>query len=175
MNTNAANQPNPYAPPQAEVSDAADRDAEAELAGRGERLGASILDTVIILVMVFLPLLVGMDWNAASARNWDKALGGAGVILALIGSLAYIAITTYLVHKNGQTIAKKIIGIKVVRSDRSRASLGRIFWLRNFVNGIPSSIPYVGNIYGLVDACFIFGESRQCIHDKIADTIVVKA
>ncbi len=59
--------------------------------------------------------------------------------------------------------------------ERSYASLGRIFWLRNVVNLIPSVIPYVGNIYGLVDALFIFSESRQCVHDKIADTIVVKA
>ena len=175
MNSNAANQPNPYAPPQAEVSDAADVDEQAELAGRGERLGAAILDIVISVIIVGLPLLVGMDWNAAAASNWSQALTGLGVSLAGIGALAYLAVTAYLVHKNGQTIAKKIVGIKVVRSDRSRASLGRIFWLRNFVNGIPGSIPYIGNVYGIVDACFIFGDSRQCLHDKIADTIVVKA
>ena len=27
-------------------------------------------------------------------------------------------------------------------------------------------------LYGFIDALFIFGESRQCLHDKIADTIV---
>jgi uncharacterized RDD family membrane protein YckC len=79
------------------------------------------------------------------------------------------------VHKNGQTIGKRIVGIKVVRTDFSRATLGRIFWLRNVVNAIPGAIPYVGNVYGLVDHLFIFGESRQCVHDKIADTVVVKA
>lgn len=175
MNTTSPNQPNPYAPPQAEVSDAVDRDAGAELAGRGERLGASILDSLIAGVLVAAPLFIGMDWNAMAAGNWYGAFGAVGGILAGIGSLVYIVVTTYLVQKNGQTMAKKIVGIKVVRSDRSRASLGRIFWLRNVVNLIPSVIPYVGNIYGLVDALFIFGDSRQCVHDKIADTIVVKA
>jgi uncharacterized RDD family membrane protein YckC len=63
------------------------------------------------------------------------------------------------------------MGIKVVRKDGSKASLGRIFFLRNVVNIILAFIP----LYGLVDALLIFGESRQCIHDKIADTIVVKA
>jgi uncharacterized RDD family membrane protein YckC len=173
MNTAAPN-PNPYAPPQAQVSDAADRDAQAELAGRGERLGAAILDS-IIGVVVALPLLIGMDFNALAAGNYESAFSGVGLGLTGILALVYIGITIYLVNKNGQTIAKKIVGIKVVRSDRSRASLGRIFWLRNVVNGIPSAIPYVGNVYGLIDAAFIFGDSRQCIHDKIADTIVVKA
>lgn len=175
MNTASPNQSNPYAPPQADVGDASDQDAGAELAGRGERLGAYILDSIISSVMIGVPLLVGMNWSALAARDWFNAFTPLGMGLAGIGLLVWLAITTYLVHKNSQTIAKKIIGIKVVRSDRSRASLGRIFWLRNFVNWLPSFIPYLGSIYGLVDALFIFGESRQCVHDKIADTIVVKA
>jgi len=58
-----------------------------------------------------------------------------------------------------------------VRSDGAPASLGRIFWLRNVLNGLISVIP----IYGIIDSLFIFSESRQCLHDKIADTIVVNA
>jgi hypothetical protein len=46
-----------------------------------------------------------------------------------------------------------------------------VFWLRNFVNGLLGMIP----LYGLIEILFIFGESQQCLHDKIADTIVVKA
>ena len=80
-----------------------------------------------------------------------------------------------LVKRNGQTIGKKLAGIKVVRSDGSKASLGRIFWLRNIVNAIPSAIPFLGSLYGLVDHLFIFGDKRQCLHDKIADTVVVTA
>ena len=58
-----------------------------------------------------------------------------------------------------------------MRSDGSDATLGRIFWLRNVVNALIAIIP----LYSLIDILFIFGESRQCLHDKIADTIVVKA
>jgi len=73
------------------------------------------------------------------------------------------------VVRNSQSIGKKIMHIKVVRSDGTPVTLGRLFWLRNVVNGLISIVP----LYGLIDALFIFGESRQCLHDKIADTIVV--
>jgi hypothetical protein len=39
------------------------------------------------------------------------------------------------------------------------------------VNGLLSIIP----LYGIIELLFIFGEDRQCLHDKIADTIVVEA
>jgi uncharacterized RDD family membrane protein YckC len=80
-----------------------------------------------------------------------------------------------LVNRNGQTIAKKILSIKVVRKDGSKAGVGRIFWLRNVVNTLIAMVPLVGGIYALVDALMIFGDPRQCIHDKIADTIVIRA
>jgi uncharacterized RDD family membrane protein YckC len=80
-------------------------------------------------------------------------------------------LTILFVSRNGQSIGKKLLGIKVVRSDGSKASLGRIFLLRNVVNTLLGIIP----LYGLVDALLIFGEARQCVHDKIADTIVIKA
>jgi len=39
------------------------------------------------------------------------------------------------------------------------------------VNSLISIVP----LYGLVDALFIFGESRQCLHDRLADTFVINA
>ena len=50
-------------------------------------------------------------------------------------------------------------------------SLGRLIMLRNVVVWILSMIP----LFGIIDVLFIFGEARQCLHDKIADTIVIKA
>ncbi len=175
MNTPSAKQANPYAPPQAEVRDTVAQ-GDYELAGRGDRLGAALLDGLIGIVVVGAPLFIGADFDKLGAGNYAEAFSGLGGGLALLGILVLLGVTTYLVQKNGQTIGKKVVGIKVVRSDFSRATLGRIFWLRNFANGIPGVIPYVGNVYGLVDHLFIFfGDNRQCVHDKIADTVVVKA
>jgi uncharacterized RDD family membrane protein YckC len=169
-----ATSPNPYAPPTAEVSDIAEEGA-LEHADRGTRLGAAIVDT-LVSAAVALPLLFSLGMNIANPEAWVGALFGVAGILTMVLAIAWLVYTIYLVNKNSQTIGKKLLGIKVVRSDGSRATLGRIFWLRNIVNAIPSLIPYIGSFYGLVDSLWIFaGENRQCLHDKIADTIVVKA
>jgi uncharacterized RDD family membrane protein YckC len=169
------NTPNPYAPPQAAVKDIPDSSAGSVPADRGTRLVAVILDGIILMAMVYLPLLVGGGMGGAIAvatgRVDPAAFFGVGALLACIGLIAWIWLNVVFVHRNGQSIAKKLLGIKVVRSDGSRASLGRIFWLRNFVNSLLGIIP----LYGLIDALLIFGEPRQCVHDKIADTIVIKA
>ncbi len=163
---------NPYAPPQAAVLDIADPRLAHTHADRGTRLGAAILDGILVAVMVYLPMLLAIV--GGSATGGEDGLGTAvvvGAVLALIGFGAWCWLTIMYALRNGQTIAKKITAIKVVRSDGSPVSLGRLFWLRNVVNGLIAIIPF----YGLVDVLFIFSESRQCLHDKIADTIVVKA
>jgi uncharacterized RDD family membrane protein YckC len=161
---------NPYAPPRAVVRDIPDPIGATDPADRGTRLGAAILDSIILGATVYLPLMF-----VFIVRDRPAETAGIMVILAslltLTGIVTWSWITIVYVKRNGQTIAKKIMGIRVVRADGSAASLGRVFWLRNFVNGLMSIIP----LYGLIEILFIFGESRQCLHDRIADTIVVKA
>jgi uncharacterized RDD family membrane protein YckC len=164
---------NPDAPPRSNVQDGEDF---AEPADRIIRLAAYILDGIIAGAMIYFPFFVvamlarPIDTNAELDVFRDSVflIGGA---LALVGAVVWAWLTILFVARNGQTIAKKLVGIKVVRSDGSRASLGRIFWLRNVVNGLLRIIP----LYGLIDILFIFGERRQCLHDMIADTIVVRA
>jgi uncharacterized RDD family membrane protein YckC len=171
-----ANRPNLYAPPQAEVGEIVDEQGELERANRGVRLGAAVIDGMIP-TLAFVPLLigVGLNFSGFSAGNGLTAFTIIGMGIAIIGILAWIGITIYFVNRNGQTIAKRMLGIKVVRSDGSPASLARIFWLRNVVSALPGGVPILGSVYQLVDSLFIFGERQQCIHDMIADTIVVKA
>jgi uncharacterized RDD family membrane protein YckC len=160
---------NLYAPPGAVVADIAVVDASAEGAGRGARLGATILDGIILGAMVYLPLTLTVSVGADAAADGSNPVLIAGGIVTLIGLIAWCWLTIKYVARNGQTIAKKLMHMKVVRRDGSRASFSRIFWLRNVVNGLLGIIPF----YAFIEVLFIFGESRQCLHDKIADTIVV--
>jgi len=177
-------QPNRYAPPQARVMDAAGD--EEHLANRGTRLAASIVDSLMILLMVQVPLMFGVglqglaEIGASSSpiavyAIFGRGFTGAAGFVALIGLIVVAASNAYFVKKNGQSVGKKLFGIKVIRTDGSTASLSRIFWLRNVVNFVFGWIPVVGRLYGIIDALVIFSEPRRCIHDRIADTIVVKA
>jgi uncharacterized RDD family membrane protein YckC len=166
---------NPYAPPQAIVDDLGDPLETEVPADRGTRLGAAIVDTVIFVAMVYAPVLVTAALAQEQLENpSDAELGpilGAGFGVALVGLVVWLFFTIKYMKRNGQSIAKKMLQIKVVRADGSRVSLSRLIWLRNAVMWVLNLIP----LFGVVDALFIFGESRQCLHDKIADTIVVKA
>jgi uncharacterized RDD family membrane protein YckC len=165
---------NPYAPPRAAVQDIVDPNAQFVLADRGTRLGAAMLDGVIFMVMVYVPFvaftMIGGNMRTTdddASRTAILAIGGS---LAVIGLIAWAWLTISYMRR-GQSIAKKCLGIKVVRSDGTPVSLARFFWLRNFVNSLIGVIPF----YGIVDVIFILGESRRCLHDKIADTMVIKA
>jgi uncharacterized RDD family membrane protein YckC len=167
------NSTNPYAPPRAEVRDF--DSAPLILAGRGTRLVGSILDGLIFAAMVYLPAIVvygvlGGFQTDSDATPEDVAIGFA-ILVGVVGLIACCLLNLLFVIRNSQSIAKKLLGIKVVRSDGSHASLARIFWLRNIVNGLLGAIP----LYSLIDPLFIFGDQRQCVHDKLADTIVIQA
>jgi uncharacterized RDD family membrane protein YckC len=178
MNEAPANASNPYRPPAAAVAETGS--AGPGLAGRGERLGAAILDGLIFAVLVYSPLLfAGFPSLMTAIATRQPLVWAAGMLVgaSVAGAMfvIWVVVTIIFVSRNGQTIAKKLIGIKVIRKDGSKAGLGRIFWLRNMINIVIAMIPIFGGLYGLVDALFIFGDARQCLHDKIADTIVVRA
>jgi uncharacterized RDD family membrane protein YckC len=176
MNDPAAN--NPFTPPKAPITELAG-DA-SELGGLWARLGAALLDGLIGSLLVYGPVLaVGAPALFTSILTKQPFVFTTAIIGALaISGLLFVAllvVTILFVSRYGQTIGKRIVGIRVVRVDGSKAGIGRIFWLRNVVNTLPSFVPLVGGIYTLVDLLFIFSESRRCLHDRIADTKVVRA
>lgn len=170
---------NPYAPPQAIVEDIVEPAGEMVLAERLTRLGAAILDNVIVFVAVYAPLMLVIFGDSYPGSTSDddgmSPLVIAGAAGALLGLVAWSWFTLRYLIRGSQSIAKKLLDIKVVRSDGSRASVGRIIWLRNGVIWLLSMFPGLGAVIALLDVLFIFSESRQCLHDKIADTIVIKA
>ena len=62
---------NPYAPPQAIVEDIVQAPGEIVLAERLTRLGAAILDNVIVLVAVYAPLMLVIFGDSSPGPTSD--------------------------------------------------------------------------------------------------------
>jgi uncharacterized RDD family membrane protein YckC len=138
------------------------------LAEVGSRFVANLVDNFAFFLPFFGALL-------ALALMGTKALevevGVVVVGLCVLAMLGVLAFQLHLSAQSGQSIGKRLMRIRVVRMDGSPASVLRILLLRNVV---PQLINAGCNLFGLVDALFILGRERRCLHDLIADTIVVK-
>ena len=164
---------NPYAAPEAHVEDVSEA-SEIDLAGRGARLVAAIIDGLAYMVPVFIALAAVPGLLDTTGGSGSEAAGVVAVFVVL-WLVVLFAINVVLLHKYGQTTGKKLMSIKIIQVDGSRARLGRTLGLRYIVNALPSAVPLIGNIYPLVDTLLIFRQDRRCIHDFIAGTIVVNA
>ena len=164
---------NRFAPPLAQVADVAPSHPAGTLAGRGARLGAAMIDVVIAMLA-----FGAIAWLTPFNIFVTDPTQGLWLPMArntLIGFVFFLLFHGYLLATRGQTIGKMLVKIRIVRLDGSRASFARLVGLRFFVNSLFTLIPVVGPLYGMVDALFIFRAERRCVHDLIADTVVVQA
>jgi uncharacterized RDD family membrane protein YckC len=166
------NAENPYSPPRAPVSDPDVRQFSEELAGRGARLGAFIIDS--LLLGLALAPLVGTYYGERAIQGELDMSDALGMVFASL--VGFLVLNGYLLHKHGQTIGKRLLGIRIVSaSDGQLVALGRLFGLRYVPVQLVGLLPFIGNFLWFVDALFIFREDRRCLHDLIAGTKVVKA
>jgi uncharacterized RDD family membrane protein YckC len=173
----------PYAAPHAHVADAA-RHAGGDVvpAGRIARLLAVLADAAIAMVPVGLLAFAGLRQLRMSSIGVDGLSTGAmtGVALALAILAVIVVANIVLLVRHGQTIGKRLVGIRIVRPDGSRAGFWRIFLLRSLLISLVSRMllamhPLLSAAFVLTDVLMIFGADRRCLHDVVADTLVVEA
>ncbi len=160
-------QANPYAPPQARVDDVPDVSAGPVLASRGVRFGGALIDS-LLLVMLVLPPLYFLGWMTQGPSVLETLRNG------VFGFVVFVLVNGTWLAQRGQTVGKRIVGTRIVRSDGSSVTFGRLLGLRYGLGWALTLIPVLGQLYGLVDSLLIFRASRQCLHDNFADTIVIK-
>jgi uncharacterized RDD family membrane protein YckC len=169
---------NPYQTPQSDVSNPPPLPSEYnQLAGRWERLGAAIVDGLILLVITAPLMYFGGYFNAAmEAAQRGQQLGiGQTLLWTAIGFVIFAAVQAYPLNLNGQTWGKKLLDIKIVDLAGSKPELATLFLKRYLPIHAISAIPIAGGIFGLVNVLFIFRADKRCIHDLIAGTRVVSA
>lgn len=161
-----------YAPPQAEVADIEPQAAGVVLATRMRRFWAAMIDVGIGTLIVVLTAYFSIwdPWaDLEGASQWAPNPRDA-----LISFAAFCVLHGWLLVRRGQTIGKAVLGIRIVRDDGGRAGPGRLLGIRYGVGYALMIIPIIGQVYAFIDVLFIFGRKRRCLHDLIADTIVVR-
>lgn len=137
-----------------------------EYAGFWVRLGAQIIDLIIlsiigwIICFIILSLVSG-DLNAEDYANFR------GSLVIVVG---FILVVTYCIAFwvwRGQTPGKIAVGIKIIRTDTASIGLGRsiLRYIGYIISGLIFMIGYLW---------IAFDSRKQGIHDKIADTYVIK-
>lgn len=161
---------NPYRAPSANVADMVDP-AERQLAGRWTRFGAAFIDG-LAATPITLPIAYGLGVFDLSGKHHQTAADT--IIMALVAYVVFVILQTYFLAKSGQTIGKKVVGIRIVDLDGKRPALNRLLGFRYGAVYLFNAIPIVGGLLALADILFIFRADRRCLHDLIAGTRVVQ-
>jgi len=169
---------NPYQPPSSELSASETTSgSELELADRGTRLGAILLDSVITAIPALL--LIFLFYSAFGFKFWPPTPGSQSFLFTLaasvIGILVHLAINGVLLYRYGQTVGKRICNIRIAKPNGDVPSLIDTVVKRRLLFTLLQRVPGVGLLIGLVDILMIFREDHRCLHDHVAGTIVVKS
>jgi uncharacterized RDD family membrane protein YckC len=148
-----------------------------ELAGRGSRLGAVIIDSIIII-----PTFIGI---AMITGFWDEIMPrmASGIplslkenlIMFLVGQSIFLILNGSFLANYGQTIGKRIMKVKIVDMEGKQVGFLKLYSLRYLVFSLISQIPVAGGLLSLLNILFIFGKERRCLHDRITGTKVMAA
>ena len=157
----------PYAPPQAPLLDVP-ADAPVK-ASRWRRFLARLADNI----------LLSLVWAAAVLI----ATMGLGYEMVPDGTLVYVCyglafavvfpFQAYFLFHDGQSLSKKLLDLRIVRPNGSRADAVRVILIQEMLPPALSFVPLIGPLFGVADALFILGPETRCLHDYLADTIVM--
>lgn len=118
-----------------------------------ERAAALILDSVIIMAGLGV-LLTPFHLSKNSLEN--------------IFQIAPFLYNIILLSRDGTTLGKKLMRLKVLSEDQKKLTLGQIILRETFGKILSSLILCIGY------TAMIFDPRKQTWHDKIAKTLVVK-
>jgi uncharacterized RDD family membrane protein YckC len=132
--------------------------ASGPRAGFFARLGAVIIDAIIVAIVPVILVAIGVAANST----------GLAVIGYILGFVFAVAYEIYF-HggPTGQTLGKRALGIRVVDFNTGGPiGYGRstLRLIGRYISGIPC---YLGYLWMLWD------REKQCWHDKMANDVVV--
>jgi uncharacterized RDD family membrane protein YckC len=166
------------------------------LAGFGPRLGAYILDALVLAgvgLVLSIPVFIAMIAviaGAVSQIETDPVTGEVtsepnaglffGPVLAIeLGFVLLMVAVGYIYHvemfgKTGITVGKRAMKLQLIRTDDPSAPLNRGILARRWA--VQSLVGIVIPFFSWIDGLWQLWDKpyQQCLHDKAAATVVVK-
>ena len=186
---------NPYIAPSSDLDHEFDVD-KIELAGLGERFLARLIDFLlrniifVILFAIFSPGLIGL-FGLTWGPNLEDSLNNPNMLMWYVfinfnnPLVLYCIVLThisFLILQGiplaiwGQTLGKKWLNIAMVDAQTyEKIPFLKLFFLSYFVWDIPAF--FFGPLNWLIrltDLFFGFQNDRRTLHDKLANTVVIK-
>lgn len=165
----------------------------SDLASIGSRVYAKVIDMLLWLPVFLIPALfldpqkapeiLAMQQKMEAAASSDQVLQiqidalttlfADSWQLTLIYLLLMLGAQAYLLVKSGQSLGKKMAKIKIVDANHNgQVGFARIFVTRSLIFIILTllAFPFVT----IIDYAFAITSKRQTLHDKLAQTKVIK-
>lgn len=130
----------------------------------GARIGAQLIDSMSVFLIFAVPMIV-----LGGLGSGESGSGGGvfvGVVLGLGGAFFYHFLLEG--YWDGQTIGKRLFGIKVVKENGEPCDYGSAF-VRNLLDIIDGFFYYLIGFIAMA-----ISEKRQRIGDRLAGTVVVR-
>jgi uncharacterized RDD family membrane protein YckC len=147
-----------------------------ELAAYSTRVWAFLIDLLPFVVLGLL-IAIGVSVGEGSTDNDDARELTRTLALALGVPLTLLYAPLLMIRRgarNGQTLGKQAMKIRVVRESGEPVTLGNA--LMREVVGRQLLIAFTYGLYAVIDYAWpAFDRARQALHDKVAQTRVVLA
>ncbi|MCX4534823.1 RDD family protein [Streptomyces sp. NBC_00841] len=151
----------------------------------GKRILARLIDFLIISIPLYLiSLPFGGAVEVSSDNNnrnndsvsnvFNQTYSGHQLLWSLIGLVAYVAYDTYFTHKDGRTIGKRLLKLRVAMLNDGRVPDTSASFLRAVVLWLPALL-CCPCLWWLINIVLMFTDKpyRQGLQDKAAKTVVV--
>jgi uncharacterized RDD family membrane protein YckC len=163
---------NPYEAPSEHVeSRPTTLDApKAVAAPRAKRLLAVMVDSLLTVT----PALPGFLFLAFTPGPEDLHVGHWMLLASLLGVLAVYAYQCRLIANTGQSLAKRWLRLRIVRTSGEPPGFLHGVVLRYLVFDALCIIPIVWVVLRVADGVALFGASARTLRDRLADTRVVE-
>ncbi|MFJ4837785.1 RDD family protein [Streptomyces sp. NPDC088746] len=154
------------------------------LAEPGKRILARLIDFLIIsipLYLISLPFGGAVDVSSDDGNDdFGNAIGntytGHQLVWSLIGLVVYVAYDTYFTHKDGRTLGKRLLKMRVAMLNDGSVPDTSSSLMRAVVLWLPALL-CCPCLWWLINIVLMFTDKpyRQGLQDKAGKTVVVTA